>query len=278
MSLLDSVSSITNNADTFASFAGKAIVKVSNSPSIAAFLFDGIDLEQIILKSEVTDHWTEDNTAIHDHIANSPLEFTLNGYIGELVKKENSEIPLSKIPYLKNLGSMGAINGKLQLLSAYLPKYTNQIQQAFNQINQTYETAKKYKELGTDIWNKYKKKPTEPKQNFQTKAFYFFKNLRDNRQFLDVDTFVGTFSNMVIIDLTIEQKDSIYISSFSITLKQMQFAISPNINKDDKFTQQKSDTRNIGNVKGKGLKDNESALHKMGVSKVLKNITGALGF
>lgn len=63
----------------------KAIIRPNNPPpGIAGFLFD-IDEEQWLeLRSHITDHYTEANTAIQDNIALEPELFTVRGLVAEL--------------------------------------------------------------------------------------------------------------------------------------------------------------------------------------------------
>lgn len=64
----------------------KAIIRPNNPPpGIAGFLFDIPGDEWIELESQITDHYTEANTAIQDNIALSPEKVTVKGIIAELV-------------------------------------------------------------------------------------------------------------------------------------------------------------------------------------------------
>jgi len=65
---------------------GAALVTPENLPlGVAGFLFD-IEGEEIFeLRSDITDHYVEDNTTIQDQWGRLPERITLNGYVGELV-------------------------------------------------------------------------------------------------------------------------------------------------------------------------------------------------
>lgn len=70
----------------------KAIVRPDNPPpGIAGFLFDIVGDEMVMLTSEITDHYVEDNTAIQDHVALAPEQITVKGIVAELVI--GSELP-----------------------------------------------------------------------------------------------------------------------------------------------------------------------------------------
>lgn len=63
----------------------QAIVRPKNPPDgIAGFVFNIPQEEEINLRSEITDHFVEDNTAINDEIALKPEEFTLRGLVAEV--------------------------------------------------------------------------------------------------------------------------------------------------------------------------------------------------
>lgn len=252
MSILNSVSTITNQANVFSSFANAAIVKPKDFYGIAGFVFDGIDSEEIDLENDITDHYIEDNTAIQDHIAVRPDIITLRGYVGELV---------SKAPDDKVLGAISAVNAKLQLLSAYLPQYTAQAQQLYSQIASTYQTALKAKQLAQDVWTKFKKKGvvTTP-QTKQNAAYMHFKNLRDNRLIFDIDMYMEHIENVAILSVKPSQiGDNNMVTQFDVTFKKINFARIPKTyNTDDKFFQQSTNTNDLGTVKP--AKDNNTAL------------------
>lgn len=63
----------------------QAIVRPNNPPAgIAGFLFDIPEDDEIQLRSDVTDHFLEDNTAVADQIALKPEEITLRGLVAEI--------------------------------------------------------------------------------------------------------------------------------------------------------------------------------------------------
>ena len=65
---------------------GAALVTPENLPlGVAGFLFD-IEGEDVFeLRSDITDHYIEDNTTVQDQWGRLPERITLNGYVGELV-------------------------------------------------------------------------------------------------------------------------------------------------------------------------------------------------
>lgn len=71
--------------ESLSSLEQKAIIRPNNPPpGIAGFLFDIPGDEWIELESEITDHYTEANTAVQDNIALRPERVTLRGIVAEL--------------------------------------------------------------------------------------------------------------------------------------------------------------------------------------------------
>ena len=54
-------------------------------PGIAGLIFDWTGKERLELRSDATDSYTEDNTAIHDQIALTPERFTLDASTAEVI-------------------------------------------------------------------------------------------------------------------------------------------------------------------------------------------------
>ena len=61
------------------------VVAPLNAFGLGGFLFDAEGESTARLNAEITDHYTEDNRAVQDHIAIHPTRITLKGYVGEIV-------------------------------------------------------------------------------------------------------------------------------------------------------------------------------------------------
>lgn len=71
--------------DSLSSLEQKAIIRPNNPPpGIAGFLFDITGDEWVELRSQITDHYTEANTAVQDNIALEPEQVTVRGMVAEL--------------------------------------------------------------------------------------------------------------------------------------------------------------------------------------------------
>jgi hypothetical protein len=82
-----------------------------------------LDEERVSLRSDITDHYIEENIAVQDHIALNPERFTLRGYIGEL----NDILPFF-------LSSVPDILPRLSVLDEYLPQFTTQAKQFYDAL------------------------------------------------------------------------------------------------------------------------------------------------
>jgi len=137
MSLLSTVSQGTtqvNIAGTVASLAGvaKALVKPKNTvPGIAGFVFDIPETETIKLQALVTNHYTEANYSISDHVAFDPISITLVGLVGELVI-EQDVLQQTVQAVLDRLTSTSLLSPGLSASAqAYLTEYSR-VKNAFN--------------------------------------------------------------------------------------------------------------------------------------------------
>lgn len=55
---------------------GEAVVNVLSSTGIAGFKFHVPESEQVNMESDITDHYTDSNSVIQDHIARRPITLT----------------------------------------------------------------------------------------------------------------------------------------------------------------------------------------------------------
>lgn len=108
---LDMVVSARGMLDTL---TNKFILKPANAQGLAGFIFDYEGDTQVVVQSEITDHYTEQNAFVNDHAAQKPQRITLRGFVGELVANPNLGV----------LGALNTLQSKLSTLPALLGKYT----------------------------------------------------------------------------------------------------------------------------------------------------------
>lgn len=195
------------------------IVRPSNAFGLGGFVFDIEGETTINLRTEITDHYLEDNTTVQDHIAVKPKKVTLKSYVGELVyRPEGNETTFVE----------KAVR-KLTVLNSFLPELTSASQAikdlrskdvrsvidnvGSNITSQTINKAVDYYSLARNILNT---------DNKQQQAYMYFKALMEQKIIVSLQTPFEYVSNMAIESITAYQgEDSKFISDFTITLKEI---------------------------------------------------------
>ena len=125
---LNMVTSARGYLDTL---ANKYILKPANAKGLAGFIFDYEGDTELIVQSEITDHYSEQNTFVNDQAAQKPQRVTKRGCVGEIVANPNVGV----------LGALNTLQGKLTTLPALLGKYTpaavQQIQAGVQSVTNT---------------------------------------------------------------------------------------------------------------------------------------------
>jgi hypothetical protein len=200
---------------------GNYFVKPKNVRGIGGFVFDYEGETSLQSVAEITDHYTEANVAIHDHIAIKPIRITLRGYAGEVVQQEPQGL----------VGALNLLQNKLTTVDAYLGKYTpgmigkiqgvvTKAQNITTTIDQTLSRVNNVVGLFTGA---------NPADTAQTKAYNWLYALQTTRQVFVVETPYGPLDNMVIETLSFIQPESTkYWSDISVTLKQLRYVEVPN--------------------------------------------------
>jgi hypothetical protein len=172
------------------------------------FLFNYEGEQSITLQSDITDHFTEDNTALQDQIALKPTVITTHGFIAEL-----NDISPEALTPLKTIAE------KLQVLDAFTPSLSATALIAYNNALQAYQTSQLIASSAVASWS------TGKTQNKQQIAFQKFFGWFKSRQLFVVQTPWAVFNNMAIASIrAMQDEDTRVISSFEISFKAMHFA------------------------------------------------------
>lgn len=196
-------------------------------PLPPAILFHYEGEQAVALKSDITDHFIEDNTAIQDQIALRPEEITTNGFIGEL----NDVAPVA-------LQILQTIANRLTVISAYAPSLSATALLAYNEAAFAYSLASNLKNSAISTWNSINGTggenvigssgfvgPKQSSQNRQQIAFQQFYGYWRNRTLFTVQTPWAVFQNMAIQSLrAIQGEETTQITDFEVTFKMMRFA------------------------------------------------------
>lgn len=110
---------MVTSARSVADGIGNFILKPANAKGLAGFIFDYEGETIVNHQSEITDHYTEQNTFVNDHAAQKPTRITLRGFVAELTFAPQTGV----------LGVLNTLNSKLGTLPALLGKYTPAIVQ-----------------------------------------------------------------------------------------------------------------------------------------------------
>jgi hypothetical protein len=188
---------------TKALFTSKQLPK-----GIAGFVFDIPETENVTLNAQITDHYSEENLAIQDHVAFDPIKITLVGRVGELVYYRYKYLDYIET-VLNRLGPLGVLK---PTQSIAVQRQLALAQRAMS----AYESASKvYGDLKQLFSN-------EPALNMQQKFYKAMADLFENRALITVETPWKTFDNMIIESISADQDNSTATeSTFSITFKQL---------------------------------------------------------
>lgn len=230
------------------------VVAPLNAFGLGGFVFDSQGESIAHLSSEITDHYTEDNKAVQDHVAIRPIKITLKGYVGEVVYSTQSQSSQFLQQAVKKLTS----------ISAFLPELSasaTQLQETIQAPSQSNVTLADAANIYGDVKNLLASSGFGSKQQ---NAFSFFKALMNEKVLLGVQTPWQFLTNMMIETIVaIQDENSLFITDFSVTLKQMRFAqtlttaYSAAQSLDGDAAIQGQNLVNIGNVPGVSLPSNQ---------------------
>lgn len=228
----------------------QAALSIELDKNLVRYLFfQTVTDDNVTFQSQITDNWVENNTAIHDHIAISPVTISMKGLVGELVYTSEQ----AELDYEKELAQANAINsqdvvlaqfgnnalndigGKLTAISAYFPEVSNITQQAQNMWNRHEASARKANRIAKILTGQNKQTLKSKMNSYSglstnarhSKLKEIGESLKDywiNRKSLTANTPFGDFENMYITSVTLHQGNENFIGEIDITLKQLRFA------------------------------------------------------
>lgn len=218
MSLFDlsSVAEPFSNAlgvfDSIKNTFDKYIVRPANAFGLAGFVFDVEGDTNITLSADITDHYTESNVAIQDHIAIRPKKIVLKSYVGELVYRLDGSTDTS---LQKAVQKLTVIDSYLPILSTAGRQIKSILdgEQADLSFNNLLNTASNFWGLTKNL------NPPIPRQQ---QAYMYFKALLEQKILVSVQTPFEYATNMAVENIVATQsEDSQWISDFGITLKEI---------------------------------------------------------
>lgn len=179
---------------------------------MGGFVFNAQGESVARLSADITDHYLEDNTAVQDQIAIRPKHITLKGYVGELVYNTTSQ----------SGQVVSQLAEKLTEVTAFLPTLSAAAQQATAAATPPI-TASNVINASSNIYAVVKNAlgafgSTQNQQN----AYNYFQSLMETKTLMGVQTPWEFMQNMAIESIiAVQDEKSIWISDFSVTLKQL---------------------------------------------------------
>lgn len=203
--------SIANAATTLTTSSIALVKSMSDNtpPGINGFVFSIPETETLTMASQITDHWTQDNLAVQDHIALEPIKITLTGKVSEVVwTKTQAERFADQV--INNFASV-------EVMSPEFAQATTQFLASVNELKrQVDQSLKVYRDL-KNIFSNEEKKLTKQQQ-----AFSDLQKTWSQRTLCTVDTPWAQFKSMVIENIEFEQDEtSNDVSTVSVTFKQL---------------------------------------------------------
>ena len=221
-----------------------------------------VNSDKLELEADITDHYTEDNSTVQDHMAIKPIRYTVRGIIGEKVFT-----PLEPFEYqvpFKNISKLATATGLLSALSPTLSSYMQTAVAAYNYVEDSY---KRYAGTISNIKDFFSKNKTGRtinatstkdviKDSKQERALNDILIFQQKRTLVDIDSPYGYFSNFLIESAYIEQTDTIWKSELVVNLKEYRSVetLLTDIDSkayEDRYQQQMEAEQNLGNVQGK---------------------------
>ena len=163
------------------------------------------------LRSDITDHYVEDNTSREDHIALPPEEVTVHGFIGELSN-------ITPTPF----SPLGPVAARLAILNPFVPGLTVTALNAYNLAIQTYQAISNAKTSIVNALNGLGPNQTK-QQAFFTKLYgYWF-----NRRLFMVQTPWAVFNQMAISGIrAVQDETTESMTDFFVTFKAIRTVAS----------------------------------------------------
>lgn len=218
--------SFTSNISSLLNGSTRAIVRPNSrinpmviDPERPGWVFDIPTGENVDIESDTTDHYTEDNSFVNDHIVNKPIKISLVGLIGELV---------FKAPRAGLIGGLRQISGRLNQLSPlggnYTPGFVQTIdsvlskaQAAANIANQSLQQVQNVPGAVSTFYGS--------KTTLQRAAYNTLYGLWRNKTIFTVTTPWADHPTMVISSIGFKQdQDSNDYSTITISFKEFRFA------------------------------------------------------
>ncbi len=162
------------------------------------------------LNSQITTHYTEENYAINDHWAVEPTKYTLSGLIGEVIYRDSTNWSNQAIGRIKNyLAPLGVISPSFDSYTQSAINLTNQVEETYRRYEQTAKQALRSAGISQGV--------TTSNQEYVVTQL---ETLVKNRVLVSIYTPYGTYTDMAITGVNVNQENSLYSSRLEVQLQQ----------------------------------------------------------
>lgn len=213
LNLNNSQSSVIQNITRMVSnVVNQYIVRpTGNNPTtgISGFVFDVVAEEEVILESEITDHYVESNYAVQDHIAQKPVRFIAKGYVADITDLFPNTL-LSMLTTIQSLASIGS----------FATAFSVQATETYNKIANAVQPLANYVAQAKNVFSILSNSSTTA--NKQQQAYQTFYNFWLNRQKCSVEGPWGVLYDMVIERVNpVQDENTRFITQFTVSFKQL---------------------------------------------------------
>lgn len=191
---------------------GGALFSDNKNGQILLFNKFGVcNQNNLTLKSDITQHYTEDNLFINDHWAVASPQYILSGIIGEVIYTRPTNLT-NKIQDLYTKSGLDT----LAKLSPVLGNYTQSVLNIVTHVNSIMNRYYKITSQGLTNW---KSKGLD--KTHQRRVLDELERLMNNRILVNVYTPYGIYKNLAIISVNIRQNaNTKYVSDIEITFQK----------------------------------------------------------
>lgn len=180
-------------------------IQPSPDTGIGTVKLDIIGEQTLTYTSDVTDHYSESNSAIQDNISKPPAVYNIKGYVGELYYYNEPS----------QQGELQFLTSKLTPIATFLPSQSvglRQAQDTFLRVAQITDTVDNFWKRALEL---------SPTQNHQQQVYNALKTLRDERIPINVTSPWNDLKGFIIIELTFSQNSTTReMTEINITLKE----------------------------------------------------------
>jgi hypothetical protein len=195
-----------------------------------AFLFDFEGEQSIVLETDITDHYAEDNSALQNQSALRPEQINTEGFVSEL-----NDIVSNPV-----LQALQIAAEKLTVISGFTPGLSTTALLAYNEAVQAYQIGNLALTAGVSAFNALSGAGSGSAsaqaqarlglvpiavQTKQQAAFTLFYGYWQARQLFTVQTPWAIFQNMMLKSIRpMQDPETDSYSTFQVTFKHMRFA------------------------------------------------------